>query len=1048
MSVGKKYVTKDDLEAFARKLSRRVGGVRYGGGAGAGHSPVIVGEDHEITVEVSSNKISLGVDPQLEITSAGEQPYVKITNASDVERDPVNQWAVGETPETKFTAGVDDSDSDMWLLCSGALLSKYVAPDSYWALMDWTGFIAVIDHGNNRVRIHGASDLAPVYSAGSVGSGDDNFNLPRDICSDGEYVYICDFFNSRIVKRRVSDLAFVAKASSGGTGLDYTDPLYIDTDGTYIYFWCNCLSGGKKVFKLKNSDLSYVAHFNCTNDGWGNSAPATVCTDGRYLYLEANGGASYRICKVLCSTMEMVDRWYPGDSEGHLTSAYASEGSFIWKGYWYIGGSAANTYKIFKFNTTLMTYVSESANMFGAGDGQVTYGLTMKTDGTHIYIGEGNLNLAANRIQKFLLSDYSFVAKWGTYGNDDAHINMPYVCPIGSYGEVSHDPANYPILGASVLGDWVDSYPVHRFRDGIRIMEAGVVDATDYIEINSPAAITAPYTLTLPAAVPAAASSVAVSSAGVISWGQDLSPAAGPSFNHVHLTAIVGNVPMVVTSTTVVGNLNADLLDGNHSTAFAAASHNHDSAYISIIASPAANHFPYQTVGGELIDSTYDASDFAAAAHGHALGDLSDVSAAAPNDEDVLTWDAGTSTWVAAPPGAAALAFLDLTDTPAAYTGAGGYFVKVTADASALEFVASSVSDHALSSASHTDVDASAPSDNDILRFDTASGKWKNEALPAAANHDLLSATHEDTVASAVSRGSLIVGDASSNPKWAELAVGEDGQVLTTDGLDVFWADPTGGEGGGAPTDASYIVEDANAGLSAEVVLGASVITTAAYASRQAAAKAGRIFLPSDGFYVERDTGAAWGSWGPIFKCAPPVLADLTWVNQGAAKATTTNGGIHLWSPIEAAVNWRLLCKTAPATPYTFTVMFLPLLVGGNYHAAGIIHRANGSGKFINFAIMYANGWGLYIQNMNSPTSWNANVAIVLPQYAGGLLWLRIADNGTNRIFSISYDGINFMQILSQGRTTFCTADEIGIGVNCQNAAYGCGATYLSWLET
>ena len=49
----------------------------------------------------------------------------------------------------------------------------------------------------------------------------------------------------------------------------------------------------------------------------------------------------------------------------------------------------------------------------------------------------------------------------------------------------------------------------------------------------------------------------------------------------------------------------------------AASSHNHDSDYISIIAVPAANHFPYQTAGGELIDSAYDAADFATAGHNH-----------------------------------------------------------------------------------------------------------------------------------------------------------------------------------------------------------------------------------------------------------------------------------------------------------------------------------------------------------------------------------------------------------------------------------------------
>jgi hypothetical protein len=58
----------------------------------------------------------------------------------------------------------------------------------------------------------------------------------------------------------------------------------------------------------------------------------------------------------------------------------------------------------------------------------------------------------------------------------------------------------------------------------------------------------------------------------------------------------------------------------------------------------------------------------------------------------VLTVGAGTvPTWAAATGGTAggASTFLELTDTPAAYTGQGGKFVAVKSDASGLEFVAS-----------------------------------------------------------------------------------------------------------------------------------------------------------------------------------------------------------------------------------------------------------------------------------------------------------------------------------------------------------------------
>lgn len=47
-----------------------------------------------------------------------------------------------------------------------------------------------------------------------------------------------------------------------------------------------------------------------------------------------------------------------------------------------------------------------------------------------------------------------------------------------------------------------------------------------------------------------------------INTSQDLQTTAGPSFDHVHLTVATGTAPLVVASTTVNTNLNADLWDG------------------------------------------------------------------------------------------------------------------------------------------------------------------------------------------------------------------------------------------------------------------------------------------------------------------------------------------------------------------------------------------------------------------------------------------------------------------------------------------------------
>jgi hypothetical protein len=69
------------------------------------------------------------------------------------------------------------------------------------------------------------------------------------------------------------------------------------------------------------------------------------------------------------------------------------------------------------------------------------------------------------------------------------------------------------------------------------------------------------------------------------------------------------------------------------------------------------------------------------------LTDLTDVDAAAPSNGQVLTWNSSTGRWEAQAAGSGVTTFIALNDTPVAFTGAGGHFVRVNSGADALEFV-------------------------------------------------------------------------------------------------------------------------------------------------------------------------------------------------------------------------------------------------------------------------------------------------------------------------------------------------------------------------
>lgn len=260
--------------------------------------------------------------------------------------------------------------------------------------------------------------------------------------------------------------------------------------------------------------------------------------------------------------------------------------------------------------------------------------------------------------------------------------------------------------------------------------------------------------------------------------------------------------------------------------------------------------------------------------------------------------------------------------------------------------------------------------------------------------------------------------------------------------------------GAGAPANADFLVETANASLSAEVVTGTTYMTTATYASRQAAAKSGRIFLPSNGFYFERDSGSAWAPWGPIFPFTAPISGDFAWINQGGASVTTTNGGIFLRVPVNSGDSLRIRKKAAPSTPYTITAAFLAPLINLNFQAAGLCFRQSSDGKLHCFYLgsntnagTAATGSTIQSAKFSSPTAFSATYQDRGFQRNGGVAWLRIADDGANRICSFSGDGQNWMVYHSVGRTDFLTADEVGFFANDATNAYEVGMTLLSWAQ-
>lgn len=232
---------------------------------------------------------------------------------------------------------------------------------------------------------------------------------------------------------------------------------------------------------------------------------------------------------------------------------------------------------------------------------------------------------------------------------------------------------------------------------------------------------------------------------------------------------------------------------------------------------------------------------------------------------------------------------------------------------------------------------------------------------------------------------------------------------------DQTWATPAGGGGG--------VVEDTEA-------------------NRPTAGTAGRIFMPSDGYYKQVDTGAAWNTYVNDQKCtAPPAASGLTGVYTTAQDTLTdTNDGLELKRVgTGAAQNYQcMFVKSLPAAPYALTVgVNIKTIYQAGYWGIGIClaDGASGTPKMAGFYFMFR---GTSFANLNIQNTYWTNSTTVSTEnnipfetWSGisfPILWMRIRDDNTNRYYELSSckDGLWQTQA-TKTRTDFLTPTHGGL---------------------
>lgn len=294
-------------------------------------------------------------------------------------------------------------------------------------------------------------------------------------------------------------------------------------------------------------------------------------------------------------------------------------------------------------------------------------------------------------------------------------------------------------------------------------------------------------------------------------------------------------------------------------------------------------------------------------------------------------------------------------------------------------------------------------------------------------------------LAAAITSGALSVQvvDASLFPSQGQFRVVIDSEILIVTAVSgQTWTVTRGAEGTSpaAHTQGAVVTLLFTAGGFSQMETDRCVLDTTANLS---AGLSGRLLMPSDDSSWRYDNGSTLSVWGPkLHKLKTPVLGNFSWTNQGSATVTAFNGGFTMSTTDTAGgTNAHILEKALPTAPYQIT---LGAIFGCMYsiNNFGLCWRDSVGGKIVRAGYYPNNTTGVltffhgYYINTTTNDSLNFNNSCMCQ--SNGILWIRLTDDGVNRKSSYSSDGVNFMTIISESNTFYCTPDKIGIFVENQ----------------
>ena len=276
--------------------------------------------------------------------------------------------------------------------------------------------VYVSDSFNNRIFKRLRSDLSFVAKIGTFGTGIDQFKNPMGIAADGTHLFIAESDGHRIQKRFKSNLSYVDRIGSSGAGDDqFSHPQGMCVDETYIYV---ADAGNNRIVKRKKSDLSYVAKIGSLGSGNDQfDSCGAICCNDTYIYVV--DVYNHRIHQRLKSDLSFV-------------RIVGTEGQGNDQFYYPLGIGCDDLYVFVGDGLNHRVHVRLSANLAyvlifgssGSGDANFNRPMGIAPDGDNIIIAD-RFN---DRIKTHRISDGAFIRQIGSSGSGDDEFNQPTRC--------------------------------------------------------------------------------------------------------------------------------------------------------------------------------------------------------------------------------------------------------------------------------------------------------------------------------------------------------------------------------------------------------------------------------------------------------------------------------------------------------------------------------------------------------------------------------------------------------------------------------------------